>query len=95
MFVVLLKFSENKSQAGQFMQGHNIWLQKGFDDGVFLLAGSLQPQQGGAVLAHSVARSDLESRIKQDPFVQEKVVSYEIQQISPSKTDERLDFLAN
>ena len=46
MFVVLLKFSDNKGQAGQFMEGHKEWLKRGFDDGVFLLAGSLQPNSG-------------------------------------------------
>jgi len=35
MFVVLLKFSGNKAQAGQFMEGHKNWIKRGFDDGVF------------------------------------------------------------
>ena len=37
MFFVLLRFSGNKDQARQFMQGHRDWIQSGFDDGVFLL----------------------------------------------------------
>ena len=41
MFMVLLKFSENKAQASQFMEAHNAWIKQGFDDGVFLLVGSL------------------------------------------------------
>ena len=47
MFIVLLRFSDNKGQAGQFMEGHNEWIKRGFDDGVFLLVGSLQPSMGG------------------------------------------------
>ena len=43
MFVLLLKFSENKDRAAAFMQGHKDWIKRGFDEGVFLLAGSLQP----------------------------------------------------
>lgn len=46
MFVVLLKFSTNKSRAGEWMSDHKAWLQKGFDDGVFMASGSLQGQQG-------------------------------------------------
>lgn len=34
MFIVLLKFSGNKAQAGQFMEGHKEWIKRGFDDGV-------------------------------------------------------------
>ena len=51
MFIVLLKFSRNKARAGQFMDGHKEWIKRGFDDGVFLLAGSLQPNLGGAIAA--------------------------------------------
>jgi hypothetical protein len=29
MFIVLLKFSSNKAQAGQFMAGHNDWIKHG------------------------------------------------------------------
>lgn len=93
MFIVLLKFSENKSQAGQFMEAHNEWIKRGFDDGVFLLVGSLQPKLGGGVVAHNISLSDLQSRVNEDPFVAEKVVSSEIIEISPAKTDERLQFL--
>lgn len=43
MFIVLLRFSDNKGQAGQFMEGHNEWIKHDFDDDVFLLVGSLEP----------------------------------------------------
>ncbi|MEK7260852.1 MAG: hypothetical protein AAB068_02310 [Pseudomonadota bacterium] len=93
MFIVLLKFSGNKSQAGQFMEGHKEWIKRGFDDGVFVLVGSLQPNLGGAILAHNTSLSDLQARVNDDPFVAQNVVSAEIIEITPSKTDERLKFL--
>jgi uncharacterized protein YciI len=93
MFIVLLKFSDNKSQASAFMDGHNQWIKRGFDDGVFLLAGSLQPGLGGSVIAHGESLEELENRVKQDPFVAENVVSAEILTIEPKKVDERLRFL--
>ncbi|WDE03220.1 hypothetical protein SG34_017645 [Thalassomonas viridans] len=93
MFVIFLRFSENKSQASQFMQGHKSWIKQGLDDGVFLLVGSLQPNKGGAVLAHNIELADLENRVKNDPFVAENVVTAEIMEISPHQGDERLNFL--
>jgi len=93
MFIVLLKFSDNKAQAGQFMEGHKDWVKRGFDEGVFLLAGSLQPNLGGSVLAHNTTLSELQSRVEGDPFVAENVVTAEILEITPSKVDERLKFL--
>lgn len=93
MFIVLLKFSSNKSQAGQFMESHNEWIKRGFEDGVFLLVGSLQPNLGGGIMAHNTSLTDLESRVSDDPFVAENVVNAEIIEITPSKVDDRFAFL--
>jgi uncharacterized protein YciI len=95
MFIVLLNFSGSKSSAGQFMAGHKEWLKRGFDDGVFLLAGSLQPNRGGGIVAYNTSLSDLQSRVNNDPFVVENVVTAEILEIVPSKADARLQFLLN
>ena len=93
MFVVLLKFSDNKAKAGQFMEGHKEWIKRGFDDGVFLLVGSLQPNLGGGIVAHNTSLPDLQRRVNNDPFVVENVVNAEILEITPSKADARLNFL--
>ena len=93
MFVVLLRFAGNKGQAGQFMEGHRQWLKRGFDDGVFVLAGSLRPALGGGIVAHKTSLAALQSRVNEDPFVAEKVVSAEILELAPAKADARLDFL--
>ena len=95
MFIVLLKFAGNKGQAGHFMEGHKAWIKRGFDDGVFLLVGSLQPELGGGIVAHNTSLADLQSRVSADPFVAENVVSAEILEIAPAKAEERLAFLAD
>lgn len=95
MFIVLLKFSDNKGQAGEFMEDHNEWIKRGFDDGVFLLAGSLQPGLGGGIVAHNSSLTDLEARVNEDPFVIQNVVRAEILEITPAKSDERLQFLVD
>lgn len=95
MFIVLLKFPDNKAQAGQFMQGHKGWIKRGFDDGVFLMSGSIQPNMGGGIMAHNTTLKDLQSRVNDDPFVAHNVVTAEILEITPSLTDGRLQFLRN
>lgn len=94
MYIVLLKFSGQKDRARELMAGHNAWLKRGFDEGVFVLAGTLQPPAGGVVLAGKVGRPELEERVKADPFVAEGVVAAEILEVAPSQADPRLDFLA-
>ena len=93
MFVILLKFSDNKAEAGAHMDGHNKWLKAGFDDGIFLVAGSIKPGLGGAILAHNASAEAIEARVNNDPFVAQDVVSAEILEITAAKADQRLEFL--
>ncbi|MEO1353071.1 MAG: hypothetical protein AAFW84_30640 [Cyanobacteria bacterium J06635_15] len=53
------------------------WLQKGFEDGLFLLSGSWKTKSGG-IIAHVVLPDDLAAYINEDPFVKEGVVTAEI-----------------
>lgn len=92
MFVITLRFAE-RAKAAPLMDAHNAWIRQGFDDGVFLLVGGLQPSAGGAIVAHGVSRAEIEARVRADPFVAEGVVTAEILEIAPGRTDERLAFL--
>lgn len=92
MFVITLRFKD-KTQAGQLMDGHNAWIKRGFDDGVFLMVGSLQPNAGGVIFAHGATQADVDARVMRDPFVAEGVVSAEILAVAPGRIDERLAFL--
>ena len=98
MFIVLLKFSNNKHLAKEFMLGHKDWIKKGFDDDAFLMVGSLKPateteKGGGAIIAHNTSLQALQQRVNQDPFVVENVVSAKIIEIAPNQAHERLNFL--
>jgi uncharacterized protein YciI len=93
MFVVFLKFSDNKDKTGEYMDGHMAWLKQGFGDGVFMAAGSLMPDLGGGIVASNTSRSELERRVNEDPFVANNVVTAEIYEIAASMVDDRLEFL--
>ncbi|WP_420549088.1 YciI family protein [Curvivirga sp.] len=93
MFIALLRFGKNKAEAPKFMSDHNAWIKQGFDDGVFILIGSLQPNQGGSVIAHNISREDFETRVNEDPFVANEIVDVEILEIKPGKAVDRLGFL--
>lgn len=78
MFIVLLKFSDQRSRAAEWMQAHKAWLQRGFDDGVFLASGSLAERQGGCILAQGPDLPTLQQRLADDPFVKHAVVRAEV-----------------
>jgi uncharacterized protein YciI len=93
MFLVLLKSSDNVDHAARFLEDHQAWIEKGFDDSVFLVVGTLEPRAGGGILAHNTTLSELRHRVDQDPFVDQKVVDVEILELTPSRTTEQLAFL--
>lgn len=95
MYTITLTLTTQKSKAPDFMVEHNAWIARGFDDGVFLLVGSLKPQGGGAILATGTDLASLEKRVAEDPFVQEGIAIPHIQELSPWRTDPRLAFLTD
>lgn len=93
MFVVLLKIQAEKTQLAAHMPAHKAWLQQGFDDGCFVLAGNITSQAGGAILVHGISEEELACRLQEDPFVREALVSIETIAIQAAKSDPRLAFL--
>ena len=92
MFVILLKFAEYRNRVAEFLQAHKDWIRHGFDEGAFVLVGSLG-SGGGAILAAHTSMEAVQARVAADPFVIEGVVTPEIHAIAPSQFDERLGFL--
>lgn len=95
MFIIFLRLTDRKDQASQFMDGHKAWIKRGFAEGVFLLAGSLEPDLGGSILAHQTTPAALQQRVNEDPFVAEGIVTAEIHELDPGMADERLEFLVS
>jgi uncharacterized protein YciI len=93
VFVVLLRLAEKKSLASSHLAAHNAWLARGFEDGAFLVAGTLVPKLGGAIIAHGITHAELEARVALDPFVAYGVVASEILEVDPAKVDPRVAFL--
>lgn len=94
MFVVFLSFKVDRAEVAPLMPAHSQWLQKGFEDGVFALTGSVAPGVGGMILAHHLTRDQLQARLDQDPLVVEGKVAVAISEVKPSRVDERMKFLA-
>lgn len=92
MFVVVLRFADRDRAAGA-LAGHRAWLDDGFADGRFVLAGSLATGQGGAVVIHGLSPEEVERRVAADPFVSQGVVTAEILEIAANRADPRLDFM--
>ena len=94
MLLVLLRFSDNKGRASQLIEGQKEWIKRGFDDGAFLLAGSLQPNWAVGLWRIIPLCQIFKNRVNEDPFVAENVVSAEILEITPSRTHDGQSFFS-
>lgn len=90
MYLVFLKFSDNKSLAPKYMQMHNDWINEHTHSGKFLMVGTLEPKQGGCIFAECKSMDEIKQLIANDPFVANDVVKPEILQVSPSKVSNHL-----
>lgn len=93
VYLVLLRFSMNRARAKELMASHNEWIARGLAEGFFLIVGALPPGLGGALVASGLGRQALDARLAEDPFVANDVVTVEVVEVSPVKTDPRLSFL--
>ena len=86
MYIILLRFTENRAALARHLDAHKAWLAAGFDEGAFLAAGSIGPNVGGCVLARGASREQVLERVNRDPFVKEAIVSAEVLEYEPTRT---------
>jgi uncharacterized protein YciI len=94
MYIVLLRMTPQRDRAAAVSGQHKSWIEQGIADGVFLLAGTLEPKLGGVLLADGLSREALDARIALDPFVQVGAVEPEVLTVTPSMAHERLRTLS-
>ncbi|MFJ9683681.1 YciI family protein [Streptomyces sp. NPDC101194] len=72
--------------AKPFIKDHVAYRERHHRDGTFLVSGQTYPtSNGGAIVAHSVARSTIEQITAQDPFVANSAAKCTITTIIPGR----------
>jgi uncharacterized protein YciI len=92
MYLVLLRLADG-SKVSEHVDGHRRWLQRGFDDNVFMLTGGIPQRGGGAIIAAGLSPEELSTRLEEDPFVIHGVVTPEVVELETTMSDPRLAFL--
>jgi uncharacterized protein YciI len=64
---------------------HRLFLQKGYDDGLFLCSGPQDPPVGGFLVARAESLEYLQSVFAEEPFQAEGLASYRITEFLPVK----------
>ena len=77
MYVVSLTYRVPQEIVDFHNDAHIAWLQKAFDDGVFIAAGRKIPRTGGLLLSQA-ERETLDASLALDPFYTNGVADFEV-----------------
>jgi uncharacterized protein YciI len=77
MYVVSLTYRVPQDIVDFHNDAHISWLQKAFDDGIFIAAGRKVPRTGGLLLSQA-DRATLDASLKLDPFYTNGVADFEV-----------------
>ncbi|CAM5587322.1 YCII-related domain-containing protein OS=Streptomyces alboniger OX=132473 GN=CP975_31030 PE=3 SV=1 [Streptomyces alboniger] len=91
MFVLELTYTAPLDAVDAVAEAHVAWLDKQFDQGVFLASGVKNPRDGGVILAAAEDRARAEQIAAGDPFVVAGVCEYRITEFIATKTAPALE----
>lgn len=85
MFAVILTYKQSLDVVEAHTAAHRAFLDRYYEQGVFLLSGRQNPPQGGVILAKTDSRDALMTILAQDPFHLEGVADYAVYEFTPTK----------
>lgn len=75
--LILLEYVRPLDEVDAHMEAHLAFLERGFAEGVFLVAGRREPRTGGVILCRGIAE-DIEALAQADPFVTSGIATAEV-----------------
>lgn len=93
MFVIELIYKAELSEIDAAMRAHMAYLKKAYASGRFLMSGRKVPRTGGIILALGESRDEVETLVKEDPFVARGLADFRIIEFNVSQRAESIDAL--
>ena len=86
MFIVSLHYIQPLEVVESHLQAHRAFLDRFYQQGVFIASGRKVPRNGGVILAKGDTRAELEGILDQDPFRAQGVADYQITEFTATRT---------
>lgn len=84
-FIVEATYRAPFEKIKEAIPRHRLFLQKGYDAGLFLCSGPQDPPVGGFLVARAKSLADLEAMFAEEPFRAENLASYTFKEFQPVK----------
>ena len=88
LFVVVLKYIAPLEEIDACRPKHLQFLDRYYDEGIFIASGRQVPIKGGIILAKCSSKIDLEQIMEQDPFLVEKLAECQIYEFTATKSSD-------
>ena len=93
MFIIDLKYQKTNEDVDKFLPNHIEFLNKYYEKKKFLCSGRKNPRKGGIIICMAEDVEEVNAIIKNDPFYQNNIATYEIIEFIPSKCAEGFENL--
>jgi uncharacterized protein YciI len=93
MFIIELIYKAELAEIDASMRPHMAYLKKHYAAGTFVMSGRKVPREGGIILALGESREQVESIVKEDPFVARGLAEFRIIEFRVSQRAASLDAL--
>lgn len=93
MFIVSITYVRPLEEVDRLISEHVEFLDEQYRLGNFQLSGRKVPRTGGVILATVENRLKLDEILRKDPFHREKLASYDVTEIVPTKSSQALECL--
>ncbi|ASU33345.1 YciI family protein [Mucilaginibacter xinganensis] len=85
MFIINLTYIVPLEELDQHMAEHVSYLDKYYEEGIFVASGRKVPRNGGIILALADSKDTIEQIIKEDPFYIHELAEFDITEFLTSK----------
>ncbi|WP_066823316.1 YciI family protein [Sphingomonas mali] len=81
--LILITYVVPLDEVDRHMKSHIDWLERGYDEGLFLLSGRRNPRTGGVIVCRG-HRAEVEALAASDPFVTSGAATIEVIEFNAS-----------
>ena len=85
MFLIDLTYKKPLSEVERLLTNHSAFLDKYYAEGKIIFSGRKEPRTGGLILVHRCDAEEVKKIIGEDPFYQNDVADYQVQEFIPTK----------
>lgn len=84
LYIVSVTYTVPLELIDRYLEAHNSFLKKYYDEKIFVVSGRKEPRTGGIIIAKAENMSIVKNILKEDIFYQKEFAKYDITEVKPT-----------